>query len=99
MLQFWDLGLTQFWSVLGYFDQAGCFPFPPKEEVCSGLNTRGRGVGSGAKNEHRKNQPTLIQGISSERAFPSENFDAWYIKIEPKMTKLEQFENFGLLAL
>ena len=46
-----------------------------------------------------KIQPTLIQGIPFERAFPSENFDVWYVKIEPKMAKLEQFENFGLLAL
>ena len=40
--------------------------------------------------------PTLIQGIPSERTFPSENFDVWYVKIGPKMAKLEQFENFGL---
>ena len=55
-----------------------------------------QGEGGGAQNEYRKIQPTLIQGISSERAFPSENFDIWYVKIGPKMAKLEQFENFGL---
>ena len=67
--------------------------------MCSTLKLDQKYQGEGGhKVSIVKIQPTLIQGIPLERAFPSENFDVWYVKIGPKMAKLEQFENFGLVC-
>ena len=52
------------------------------------------GGGRGHKVSIVKIQPTLIQGIPLKRAWSPENFDVRYVKIGPKMAKLEQFENF-----